>query len=62
MLNSAEHEILNAHETKKYRQIKKFLALCLSNVIVIMLINAKMSTIVDILAFMGRDKFRAQMS
>ena len=39
MLNSAEHEI-----SIEYRQIKKFLAVSLSDVIVIMLINVKMPT------------------
>ena len=41
MLNSTEHEISTAHKIK-YRQIKKFLALSLSDVVFIMLINVKM--------------------
>ena len=41
----------------KYRQIKKFLALSLSEVVFIMLINVKMPTIVGILAFMSRIDF-----
>ena len=41
----------------KYRQMKKFLALSLSDVVFIMLINVKMSTIVDILTFMSRINF-----
>ena len=41
----------------KYRQMKKFLALCLSDVVFIMLINVKMPTIVGILTFMGRINF-----
>ena len=40
----------------------KFLALSLSNVVFIMLINVKMSTIVGILTFMSRVNFRAQLS
>ena len=36
-----------------YRQIKKFLALSLSDVIFIMLVNVKMPTIVGILTFMS---------
>ena len=51
MLNSTELEISTAH--KKYQQIKKFLALCLSDVVFIMLINVKMPTIVGILIFMS---------
>ena len=43
MLNSTEPEISTAH-----RQIKKFLALSLSDVVFIMLINVKMPTIVNI--------------
>ena len=37
--------------------MKKFLALSLSNVVFIMLINVKMSTIVGILTFMSRINF-----
>ena len=48
MLNSTEHEILAADKKINYRQIKKFLALSLSDVVFIMLINVKMPTIVGI--------------
>ena len=41
----------------KFQQIKKFLALSLSGVVFIMLINAKMPTIVGILPFMSRINF-----
>ena len=41
----------------KYRQIKKFLALSLSDVVFIMLINVKMPTIAGILTFMSRINF-----
>ena len=41
----------------KYRQIKKFLALSLSDVVFIILINIKMPTIVGILTFMSRINF-----
>ena len=41
----------------KYRQIKKFLALSLSGVVFIMLINVKMPTIVGILTFMSMINF-----
>ena len=40
-----------------YRQIKKFLALSLSDVVFIILINVKMPTIVGILTFMNRINF-----
>ena len=39
MLNSTEHEISTAN--RKYRQMKKFLAFSLSDVVFIMLINVK---------------------
>ena len=42
---------------RKYGQIKKFLALSLSDVVFIMLINVKMSTIVGILKSMSRINF-----
>ena len=41
----------------KYRQIKMILALGLSAVVFIMLINVKMPTIVGILTFMSRINF-----
>ena len=41
----------------KYQQIKKFLALSLSDVVFIMLINVKMPTSVAILTFMSRINF-----
>ena len=52
MLNSTEHEISTAH-----RKVKKFLALSLSVVVFILLINVKMPTIVGILTFMSRINF-----
>ena len=57
MLNSAEHEILNAH---KYKNIKKF---CIFQAQIslecyfLLLINVKMPTIVGILTFMSRKNF-----
>ena len=53
MLNSIEHKISTAHKKLKYLQIKKFLALSLSDVF-IMLINVKLPTIVGFFAFMSR--------
>ena len=41
----------------KYRQMKTFLALSVSDVVFIMLINVKMPTFVGILTFMSRTKF-----
>ena len=41
----------------KIRQMKKFLALSISDVVYIMLINVKMPTIVGILTFMSRINF-----
>ena len=41
----------------KYQQMKKCLALSLSDVVFIMPINVKMPTIVGILTFMSRIKF-----
>ena len=57
MLNSTEHEISTAYKKLKYRQIKKFLALGLSDVVFIMLINVKMPTVVGILTFMSMINF-----
>ena len=51
MLNSAEHEISTAHKKLKYRQMQGFLALSLSDVVFIILIN------VGILTFMSRINF-----
>ena len=45
-----------------YQQMKKFLALSLSDVVFIMLINVKMPTIVGIFNIYEHDKFYAQMS
>ena len=53
MLNSTETEISTAHKTK-YQYMNEFLALSLSDVVIIMLINVKVPTIVDILTFMSR--------
>ena len=45
MLNKAEREISTQNKLK-YRKVKKFLALSLSDVVFILLINVKMLTIV----------------
>ena len=57
MLNLTEHEILTAQKKLKYRQMKKFLALSLSDIVFIILINVKMPTVVGILTFMSRINF-----
>ena len=57
MLNSVEHEILNAH---KYKNIKKFSFFSDSDkpiMLFFLLINVKMPTIVGILTFMSRKNF-----
>ena len=54
MLDSIEHELSTAHKKIKYRQLKQFVALSLSDAVFIMLINVKMQTIVGILTFMSR--------
>ena len=64
MLSSSEHEISTGLFKKlKYRQMKKFLALSQSDVVFIMLINAKMPTIVGWhYGIYEQDNFRAQPS
>ena len=61
MLNSIEHEILNAH---KYKDINKngFLGSDKPRMLFFPLINVKMPTIVGILMFMSRKKMHAQLS
>ena len=57
MLNSFEHEILNAH---KYKNIKKYVFFLGSHkpkMLCFPLINVKMPTIVSILTFMSRKDF-----
>ena len=57
MLISTEHEISTAHKKLKYRQLKKLLALSISDVVFIMLINVNMPTIVGTLTFMSKINF-----
>ena len=65
MLNSTEHEISTAHKTKipTYKKVV-YLALCVSDVVFIMLINVQMPTIFGILKFniYEQAKFRAKLS
>ena len=51
------HNKIKCIRILKYRQMKKFLALSLSDVVFIMLINVKMPTSVGILIFMSRINF-----
>ena len=46
----------------KYQQMKKLLALSLSDVVFIVLINVKMPTIVGIFNIYEQDRFRAQLN
>ena len=57
MLNLAEYEISTPHKAYSVEKLKSFLALKLSIVSFIMLINVKMPTIVGILKFMSMIKF-----
>ena len=57
MLNSVEHEILNAHKYKKYQQIQLFSDSDKPRMQFFLLINVKMPTIVGILTFMSRKNF-----
>ena len=62
MLNSAEHEILNAHKYKNIKKFGFFLGSDKSKMLLFPLINVKMPTIVGILTFMSGKKFHAQLS
>ena len=63
MLNSGEHEILNAH---KYKNIKKlslfFFGSDKPRMLFFLFINVKMPTIVAILTLLNRKKIHAQLS
>ena len=54
MLNSDEHEILNAYKYKKYQEIWLFLSSDKPRVLFFLLLNVKMPIIVGILTFMSR--------
>ena len=57
MLNSTEHEILNAHKHERYQEIQYLLGSDKHRMLFFLLINDKMPTIVGILTFMSRKKF-----
>ena len=57
MLNSAEHEILNAHKSENIKKLSIFLGSDKPRMLFFLLINVKMPTVVGILTFMSRKKF-----
>ena len=57
ILNSVEHEILNAHEYKNIKKFGLFLGSDKSRMLFFPLINVKLPTIVGILTFMSRKNF-----
>ena len=57
MLNSVEHEILNAHKYKKNQEIRLFIGSDKPRMLFFTLINVKIPTIVGILTFMSRKNF-----
>ena len=59
MLNSTDYEISTAYKNLNAEKITIFIALKLSDVVFILLINVKMPTIVGILTFMSRINFRS---
>ena len=54
MLNSAKHELLNAH---KYQEIKHFSGSYNASMLFFLLRNVKMPTVVGILTFMSRKNY-----
>ena len=57
MLNSAEHEILNAHKYKDIKKFGLFLGSDKPRMLFFQLINVKMPTILGILTFMSMKNF-----
>ena len=57
MLNSVEHEILNAHKYKNIKNFGLFSGLDKPRMLFFPLINVKMPTVVGILTFMSRKNF-----
>ena len=57
MLNSDEHEILNAHKCEKYQEIWHYLDSAKPRMLFFLLINVKMPTVVGILTFLSRKNF-----
>ena len=57
MLNSAEHEILNAHKYKKYQETQPILGSVNTRMLFFPLIHVKIPTTVGILTFMSGKNF-----
>ena len=57
MLNSVEHEILNADKLKNIKKVGFFLGSDKTRMLFFPLINVKMPTTVGILTFMSRKNF-----
>ena len=57
MLNSVEHEILNAHKYKNIKKLGFFFGSDEPRMLFFSLINVKMPTIFGILTFMSRKNF-----
>ena len=62
MLNSVEHETLNAHKYINIKKVGFFLGLDKPRMLFFLLVNVKMPTIVGILTFYEQEKFCAQLS
>ena len=54
MLNSVEHELLNAHKYKSIKEFGFFLGSVKPRMLYLLKINVKMPTTVGILTFMSR--------
>ena len=62
MLNSDEHEILNAHKYKNIKKFSFFQTQISREAFFFLLINVKMPTIVGIFYIYKQGKFHAQLS
>ena len=58
MIDSVEHEILNAHKYKNIKKFGLFLGSDKPRMLFFPLINVKMPTILGILTFISRQKFK----
>ena len=62
MLNSVQHEILNAHKYKDIKKLGLFVGSDKPRMLFFPFINLKMPTTVGILTFVSRKNFHAQLS
>ena len=62
MLNSAEHEILNAHKYKKYQEINHFSGSAKPRMLFSLFMKVETLTNVGISTFISRKKNHAQLS